>query len=56
MDNLSKQLLAEKEHVEIALSNLEEAMARKEKTIIELAAIGTFLHNVYNGQPSADTA
>lgn len=49
MDNLSKQIIAEKEHVEIALSNLKEAMARKEKSVIELAAIGTFLHNIYNG-------
>lgn len=49
MGNLSKQILAEKENVEIALSNLKKAMARKEKSVIELAAIGTFLHNIYNG-------
>lgn len=49
MGNLSKQILAEKENVEIALSNLEEAMAREEKSVVELAAIGTFLHNIYNG-------
>ena len=49
MDNLSKQVLAEKENIEKALSNLKEAMGRKTKSIIELAAIGTFLHNIYNG-------
>lgn len=49
MGNLSRQVLAEKEHVEITLSNLGEAMARKEKSVVELAAIGTFLHNIYNG-------
>jgi len=52
MDNLSKQITAEKENVEMVLSNLKEAMARKERSFIELAAIGTFLHNIYNGMES----
>ena len=49
MDNLSKRILAEKENVEKALANLDKALKRKKKSVIELAAIGTFLHNVYNG-------
>ena len=49
MGNLSKQILAEKENVEKALSNLKEAMEREEKMVVELAAMGTFLHNIYNG-------
>lgn len=49
MDDLHRQILAEKENVETALGNLKDAMARKEKMVIELAAIATFLHNIYNG-------
>lgn len=49
MDDLNRQVLAEKENVEIALINLKDTMSRNEKTVIELAAIGTFLHNIYNG-------
>src|SRR3990170_749392 len=49
MDELTEQILAEKENVDIALQNLKTALARNEKTVIELAAIATFLHNIYNG-------
>jgi uncharacterized protein YutE (UPF0331/DUF86 family) len=49
MDELTEQILAEKENVDIALHNLETVMARTEKTVIELAAIATFIHNIYNG-------
>lgn len=49
MAELAKQIFAEKENVEKALYNLEETLRRKEKTVIELAAIATFLHNIYNG-------
>ncbi len=48
MDNLPRQIIAEIENVEAALKNLEETMDRKVKTVVELA-MGTFLHNVYNG-------
>ncbi len=49
MDSLSKKILAERENIEKALLNLEKALKRKRKTTIELAAIGTFLHNIYSG-------
>ena len=49
MGELSEKIFAEKENVDIALDNLKTAMARIEKTVIELAAIATFLHNTYNG-------
>ena len=49
MDSLPKQILAEKANVEETINNLESAMTRQVKTVIELAAIGTFLHNFYNG-------
>jgi len=49
MANLPKEILAEKENVEKALINLTDAIARPEKSIIELSAMATFLHNIYNG-------
>jgi len=49
MVDLTIKIAAEKENVEKALDNLKDAMERKEKSTIELAAIATFLHNIYNG-------
>jgi len=49
MAELTRKIAAEKETVEEALRNLNEARARKDKSVVELAAIATFLHNIYNG-------
>ena len=49
MGEISRQILAEKQNVEQAIENLNKAMAITNKSTIELAAIGTFLHNIYNG-------
>ncbi len=49
MDKLVREVTAEKEHIEKTLLALSEALNRPEKTVIELAAIGTFLHNIYSG-------
>ena len=49
MVDITRQVAAEKENVEKALSNLRDAMGRREKSVVELAAIATFIHNIYNG-------
>ena len=49
MVDLTRKIAAEKENVEKALDNLKDAMGRKERLTVELAAIATFLHNIYNG-------
>jgi len=49
MVNLSQKIDAEKENVERVLAELEKVMRKKEKSVVELAAIATFLHNIYNG-------
>ena len=49
MVDLIRQIAAEKENVKRALGNLKDAMEREEKTVVELAAIATFINNIYNG-------
>jgi len=49
MDELLREVEAEKEHIQATLQALKEALERKEKTVVELAAIATFLQNAYNG-------
>jgi uncharacterized protein YutE (UPF0331/DUF86 family) len=49
MGELLREILAEKEHILETLQALQEALARKEKTVVELAAIAAFLQNAYNG-------
>lgn len=49
MVDLTRKIAAEKENVEKALDNLKDAMGRKERSTVELAAIATFIHNIYNG-------
>jgi len=49
MDDLLREVQAEKEYILDTLRALNEALQRKEKTAVELAAISTFLQNTYNG-------
>jgi uncharacterized protein YutE (UPF0331/DUF86 family) len=49
MDELLREVQAEKEHILTTLQALRETLERKEKTVVELAAIATFLQNAYNG-------
>ncbi|MEA1869780.1 MAG: hypothetical protein U9N09_06520 [Euryarchaeota archaeon] len=49
MDELLREVQAEKEYVLDTFQALNEALQRKEKTVVELAAIATFLQNMYNG-------
>ncbi|UCD84637.1 MAG: hypothetical protein JSU92_00165 [Deltaproteobacteria bacterium] len=49
MDKLIREITAEKEHILETLHALQEALKRKKKTVVELAAIATFLHNTYSG-------
>ncbi len=49
MASLREKITAEQENVARALQDLERALTRPESSVIELAAAGTFLHNVYSG-------
>jgi uncharacterized protein YutE (UPF0331/DUF86 family) len=49
MDELLREVRAEKEYILYTFRALNEALEREEKTVVELAAISTFLQNTYNG-------
>jgi uncharacterized protein YutE (UPF0331/DUF86 family) len=49
MDELLREVQAEKEYILDTFRALNEALQRKKKTVVELAAISTFLQNTYNG-------
>lgn len=49
MQELRKDILAEKELIFSTLTSLDEALGREEKTSIELVGISIFIQNVYNG-------
>ena len=49
MGKLQDEFNIEKEHIAITLSSLKMTLKRDEISVIELAAIATFLQNTYNG-------
>ncbi|MCI0699081.1 hypothetical protein L0337_44650 [candidate division KSB1 bacterium] len=49
MANLREKVSAEEENINQTLNDLQSALARPERTIIERAALATFLHNIYSG-------
>ena len=49
MGKLRDEFLIEKEHITITLRSLRSTLKRDEISVIELAAIATFLQNTYNG-------
>jgi len=49
LNDLLREIQVEKEHISNTLLALWECLQREEKTVVELAAIATFLQNTYNG-------
>ena len=49
MDELLREIQVDKEYILATLRALRETLRRKEMTVVELAAIATFLQNAYNG-------
>ncbi len=49
MDELRREIAAEKEHIRETLQTLQTVLERRKKTVVELAAISTFVQNTYNG-------
>jgi len=49
MANLKEKVDVERENISAVLAELKEIKDKSNKTIAELAGIGTFLHNFYTG-------
>jgi uncharacterized protein YutE (UPF0331/DUF86 family) len=49
MVSLRDKVEAEKESIFQALADLQQALDRTERSVVELAAIALFVHNFYNG-------
>lgn len=49
MASLREKINAEMENVSIVLEELKKIKDKPNKTPVELAGVGTFLHNIYNG-------
>ncbi len=49
MANLREKVDVEMENISAVLAELEKIKDKSNKTIAELAGIGTFLHNFYTG-------
>jgi hypothetical protein len=49
MADIKKQIAAEEENINLALDNLKKVIKTRKRIVIELAAMGTFLSNIYNG-------
>ncbi len=49
MDDLVEEIAIERGFIDQTLDLLSETLARDERTQIELVAIGSFLHDIYNG-------
>lgn len=49
MGSLREKVNVEMENISIVLEELKKTKDKPNKTLVELAGIGTFLHNIYNG-------
>jgi len=49
MASVREKVAAELENISQALDDLQNARARPERTVVERAALATFLHNIYSG-------
>ncbi len=49
MASLREKVSAEEENIRQTLNDLQLALSRPERTVIERAALATFLHNIYSG-------